>query len=87
MAPVDAVRAELRAALRDISDALLDGIGRHRLHDAVRHAWILADLAEIGEGPVRAVLRDLARELRGGTPTDSTGLANQTTRAADQLDE
>lgn len=82
-----ALRAELRAALHELADALHAHEGRHRHLDAVRHAWILADLADTPEGPVRAGLRELARHLRARNGYDPAYHANQLTLAADRFDD
>lgn len=63
-----AVRAELRAALSDLSETLLEGSRPelHRLNDALVHTWILTDLADLEEAEqslVRGVLRGLQRDL------------------------
>lgn len=82
-----ALRTELRTALHELADTLLEHGGRHRHLDAVRHAWILADLADVGEGPVRIALRELARQLRAGDGHDPAHHANLLTLAADRLDD
>ena len=85
--PTEATLAELRAALYDLADQLLTrGVGRHVLLDGIRHAWVLADLTELGEGPARSVLRDLQRELSRRPAELHRGLfAERLNLAADQL--
>ena len=80
-----AVRQDLRSALLDLSDLLLqDGVVRHRALDAVRHAWILADLAELDHRQVHDLLHDLGAALRddGG---DRPYFANQLAIVADHV--
>lgn len=82
-----ALRAELRSALHDLTDLLLEG-GNHRhvLLDGIRHAWVLADLADVGDGVLRGLLSDLQRKLadRPGE-VDRPYFARHITGAADQL--
>lgn len=85
MSPAEATRAELRAALYDLADHLLDHADRPVLLDAIRHAWILTDLAEVGEGLVRVCLRNLQRDLQAGQTVAYQAVAQQLTRAADGL--
>ena len=81
--PEEAVRAELRALLYDLADSLLDHADRAQLQDAIRHAWVLADLADMEEGLVRMVLRNLARDLQGSE--DRAHYARQIQNAMDRL--
>ncbi|MBW3630154.1 MAG: hypothetical protein KY464_12750 [Gemmatimonadetes bacterium] len=82
-----ALRAELRLALHDLSDLLLEG-GNHRhvILDGIRHAWILADLADVGDGVLRALMSDLQRKLADRpADVDRAHFARHMTGAADQL--
>lgn len=80
------VRAELRAALQELSDVLLDRTNdRKRLLDAVRHAWILTELADVRNGLVPVILRNLQHDLGRKDPLDHATFALQLTRAADRL--
>ena len=86
-APPDRTRAELRAALQDLTDLLLDP-GNHRqvILDGIRHAWILADLAEVGEGVLRTVLRNLQHDLHSQPASvERHVVAQQLSSAADHL--
>jgi hypothetical protein len=83
----DATRAELRALLHELSDALFSSSnGRHVLLDGIRHAWVLADLADVREGLVRTLLRNLQRDLaQRPAECERAYFARQLTSAADQL--
>lgn len=83
--PLAAVRADLRAALAELADELLEEVGTERLVDAVRHAWMLAYLAEVGEGPLRGALRSLLHDLRAGGPVDAPLYARQLILLSDQI--
>lgn len=83
--PRDAARAELRGALHDLSDALLNGAPPEQLREAVRHALALADLADEGETLARGILRNLQRELRVAGAPDAQRFAHLITLAADRL--
>jgi hypothetical protein len=85
--PGAAVRAELRAALHDLSDLLLTpGNHRHVLLDGIRHATALADLAGVAEGLLRADLGTLERELATRpAEVDRAQYARQISAAADRL--
>jgi hypothetical protein len=82
---LQAVRTELRGVLYDLADALLVHAARPELLEAIRHAWVLADLAELDAGLVRTLLRNLQRDLRGEGSLDSVFFANQLNGAADKL--
>lgn len=85
-APVrDAVLEELRSALRDLSEALLEGVGREMLVNALVHAWVLADLAELDQGRTRSLLRGLRDDLRVQGVADPQFYAQQLALAADRL--
>jgi hypothetical protein len=81
----DAVRAELRAALHDLADSLLSQAPRAQLLDAIRHAWVLADLGDVEEGLLRKLLRSLQRELMAQLPVNGSHYANQLTFLATKL--
>ena len=83
----DATRAELRALLYELSDQLLTSRnGRHVLLDGIRHACVLSDLADIREGLLRTVLRNLQRDLSEHPVSLDRGyFAAQLTSAADHL--
>jgi hypothetical protein len=85
--PTDATRAELRALLYDLADQLLTSRnGRHVMLDGIHHAWVLADLADVGEGLARTVLRNLQRDLNDRPVSLDRGyFAAQLTNAADHL--
>lgn len=70
--------------LHGLSDALLEGVPPEQLQDAVRHAWVLADLGEVDEGLVRTLLRNLGRDLRTGG-LDRSYYARQLQNAMDRL--
>lgn len=82
--PEAAVRGELRGLIYDLSDQLLEGGERAALQDAVRHAWLLADLGRVEGGLLRPLLRSLRRDLLNAT-TDRTYYANQLQNAAAAL--
>jgi hypothetical protein len=81
-----AVQAELREALHDLSDTLLEPTyDRARLLDAIRHVGFLADLAEARTGLLQMALRNLRWDLQGNGTVDRTYFAALVSRAADQL--
>ena len=89
MTPTEAtaLRAELRSALHDLSDLLLQG-GNHRhvILDGIRHAWVLADLADVEDGVLRALMSDLQRKLsQSPAEVDRTYYARSLSGAADHL--
>jgi hypothetical protein len=85
LSPEAAVRGELRSALHDLADALLSDAPRANLLDAIRHAWILADLADLDEGLPRTLLRNLQRELMGQAPINPAHYVDQLTFAASKV--
>jgi hypothetical protein len=59
-----AVRWELQSVLSELGDALLAYSHPALLLDAIRHAWVLADLAALEDQSVHSVLHDLQNEIR-----------------------
>ncbi len=58
---------------------------RQQLLDAVRQAWVLADRADVRDGLVPTILRNLQRDLVGKAAIESGYFAQQLTTAADRL--
>jgi hypothetical protein len=85
LSPEAAVRSELRVALHELADALLNDAPRSSLLDAIRHAWILADLADVDDGLPRTLLRNLQRDLMGQSAIEPVQYANQLTFAASKV--
>ena len=84
--PRDVVRAELRTALHELSDELQDeSRERARLIDSVRHASLLADLAEVRDGMVPLLLRDLENDLEGQKPVERGYFADELDSAAARM--
>ena len=84
--PGDAVRSELRLALHDLSDVLQDrGYEPAQVMDAVRHASILADLAEVRDGVVPLLLRNLEHDLSGHKNLEAHFFATELASAANRM--
>ena len=73
-------------ALHDLSDELQDETReRGRLIDAVRHASLLADLAEVRDGMVPLLLRNLEHELEGEKKVERSYFADELGSAANRM--
>jgi hypothetical protein len=59
-----AVRSELQSVLSELGEALLAYSHPALLLDAIRHAWILADLSALEDQTVHSLLHDLQNEIR-----------------------
>ena len=85
----DAIRQELRSSLEELARLLLHSPdATYRLLNGVRHLRVLAHLVILDEGRramVNEVLRELAREVVSGGPTDPRGLAARVGAAAARL--
>jgi hypothetical protein len=80
-----AVRAELQSVLSELVDSLLAYSHPVLLLDAIRHAWVLADLAALEDGRVHATLHDLQNEIRHQPFFDGRWFAEQIADLAESL--
>ena len=73
-------------ALHDLSDVLQDqSYEPGRLIDAVRHASVLADLAEVRDGVVPLLLRNLEHDLEGEKSLERSYFADELGSAANRM--
>ena len=87
--PNDAVRTELRSALHDLADLLVEpGPHPYRVLNSIRHLWALSHLAVLEDHRkerVHELLHELGNAVVSREPIDRHAFANRLIVAADLI--